>query len=88
MNILFIHSYVYLDSAALVANPSNYAKYLTISDLLNDPRMAEHALVLELVKEMTKTLKLLHTSDLVMVELDASSIRVRNWAQVSLFINM
>ena len=65
----------------MVALPDS-EKLLTLSDILTSSTITDVKQVMILVKAMTRLLKTLHIDELVMADLHASSVNIRNWGQV------
>ena len=67
---------------AVMVTLSASAKLLTLADILTNQTITDVKQVMILTKAITTLLKNVHIDELMMADLDASSISIRNWGQV------
>lgn len=77
-----IHIYINVYIFSVLISAPDPGFNLTISDIVNDPVMSDIQLLPRIAKEMIKVLHNLHKADLVVLNLSASTISVRNWPKV------
>ena len=68
----------------MIANPGS-AEVFTLTDILMSQAITDVKQMMILTKVIASLLKNLHTDELIMADLDASSVNIRNWGQVCVY---
>ena len=68
-----------------VASPGS-VEWLSLADVLTSQTLTDVTQTMTLAKSMARLLKDLHADELVMADLDVSSVNIRNWEQVGEYL--
>ena len=75
-----------MNLTVMVTSPGS-VEWLPLADVLTSHILTDVKQMVTLAKSMTRLLKHLHADELVMADLNVSSVNIRNWEQVGKYLN-